>query len=91
MYKYLFDKVGEIDEIYRETSGEIHVPSNYTDLFLERYFPARHHEIVKNVFGCSSNLVKECKHQFSHFINSIAWVCNTRAAIGGALEVNFLF
>lgn len=89
MYKYLFDKLGEIDKIWNDSNGEIQVPSEYADLFLERYFPEKHHKLVKSVFGCSSReTVKECKHKFSHFINSIVWVCNTKAAISGPISVS---
>ena len=90
MYKYLFNELGAIDQIWKDTERSIQVPSNYSDVFLEKFFGPQHVDAIQEVFGCSSNdSVIECKDQFSHFITAFGWVCNTKWALNGAISVRY--
>jgi hypothetical protein len=59
----------------------IQVPSDYSDLLLERYFGEEQAAKLKDVFGCSSETVIECNEQFDRFLTSYGWNCNTRSAL----------
>jgi len=79
--KFLRDEIAEFDAIVKASDPHLQVPSDYSDLLLERYFGAEAAEELKTVFGCSSETVIECNVQFDRFLTSYGWNCNSRSAL----------
>ena len=75
--KFLKDVMEDMNKIGRH----IQVPSNYSDMLLERYFGEEQATGLKEVFGCSSETVIECNVAFDRFLTSYGWSCNTRSAL----------
>jgi carboxylesterase type B len=79
-HKFLLDVKEEMNAIIEESHHHLQVPSNYSDLLLQRYFGDQF-EALKGAFGCSSETVKECNVAFDRFLTSYGWACNTRSAL----------
>lgn len=79
--KFMKDEIADLDAIVKEHHHQIQVPSNYSDLLLERYFGEEAAVELKTVFGCSSETVIECNVAFDRFLTSYGWNCNSRAAL----------
>ena len=79
--KHLTNELAEMRAAQNHDGHHIQVPSNYSDLLLERYFGEEQAATLKTVFGCSSETVIECNESFDRFLTSYGWSCNTRAAL----------
>ena len=88
-HKFLLDVKDEMNAIIKESDHHLQVPSNYSDMLLERYFGEEQAVKLKGVFGCSSETVIECNEQFDRFLTSYGWNCNTRSALKN-LQVSIL-
>ena len=89
LYKYLGDKLGDVNRIWKETDRKISAPSNVTDIFLQRVFGEDTFYVLEPYFGCSApGSAIECRDRFSHFMNAFVWVCNTRNALEKGLKTH---
>jgi carboxylesterase type B len=80
--KFLRDEIPAFNKIVEDSHHSLQVPSDYSDLLLERYFGAEAAAELKTVFGCSSETtVIECNVQFDRFLTSYGWNCNSRKAL----------
>ena len=54
LYKYLGDRLGDVNRIWKETDRKIAAPSNVTDIFLQRVFGEDTFYVLEPFFGCSA-------------------------------------